>query len=206
MTYEIRAKQARCAALGYWPGPIDGIDGKRTQAAYSAAVAAQKAKGLPFQHPSGITRLHIHWTAGGHTANAQDKAHYHCIIEGNGKEVWCHPETAKLAHTLNANGGAIGLSMACMAGAVERPFAWGSAPMTTAHLHGLAKVAARLAVKYDIPISRYSVLCHSEIQPTLGIKQRQKWDCNVIPGMTQPGDPVTVGDRIRQIILGYAGQ
>lgn len=206
MTYEIRAKQARCAALGFWPGPIDGKDGKRTQAAYSAAVAAQKAIGLPFQHPSGLTRIHLHWSGGGHTANAQDKAHYHCIIEGSGNEVWCHAETAKLAHTLNANGGAIGLSMACMAGAVERPFAWGSAPMTTAQLHGLAKVAARLALKYDIPITRYSVLSHAEVQPTLGIAQRQKWDVCIIPGMSEPGNPNAVGDRIRQIILGYTGQ
>lgn len=206
MTYDTRALQARCAALGFWPGPIDGVSGKRTVAAYNAAVAAQKAKGLPFQHPSGLTRIHLHWTAGGHTANATDKAHYHCIIEGGGNEVWCHPETAKLAHTLNANGGAIGISMACMAGAVERPFAWGSAPMTTAQLHGMAKVAARLALKYDIPITRYSVLSHAEVQPTLGIAQRQKWDVCIIPGMSEPGNPNAVGDRIRQIILGYAGQ
>ena len=206
MTYPIRAKQARCAALGFWPGPIDGVDGKRTQAAYSAAVAAQKAKGLPFQHPSGLTRIHLHWTAGGHTANTTDKAHYHCIIEGSGNEVWSHPETAKLAHTLNANSGAIGLSMACMAGAVERPFSWGSAPMTTAQLHGLAKVAARLALKYDIPITRYSVLSHAEVQPVIGIKQKQKWDICIIPSMSEPGNPNAVGDRIRQIILGYAGQ
>lgn len=206
MTYDTRAKQARCAALGFWPGPIDGVDGKRTQAAHSAAVAAQKAKGLPFQHPSGLTRIHLHWTAGGHTANSTDKAHYHIVIEGSGKEILCHAETAKLAHTLNANGGAIGISMACMAGAVERPFAWGSAPMTTAQLHGLCKAAARLALKYDIPITRYSVLTHAEVQPTLGIAQRQKWDVCIIPGMSEPGNPNAVGDRIRQIILGYAGQ
>lgn len=206
MTYETRAKQARCAALGFWPGPIDGVDGKRTQAAYLAAVAAQKAKGLPFQHPSGLTRIHLHWSGGSHTANAQDKAHYHIVIEGSGKEILCHAETAKLAHTLNANGGAIGISMACMAGAVERPFAWGSAPMTMAQLHGLCKAAARLALKYDIPITRYSVLTHAEVQPTLGIAQRQKWDVCIIPGMSEPGNPNAVGDRIRQIILGHAGQ
>lgn len=206
MPYDTRAKQARCAALGFWPGPIDGVDGKRTQAAYLAAVAAQKAKGLPFQHPSGLTRIHLHWSAGGHTANATDKAHYHIVIEGSGKEILCHAETTKLAHTLNANGGAIGISMASMAGAVERPFAWGTAPITTAQLHGLAKAAARLALKYDIPITRYSVLTHAEVQPTLGISQRQKWDICIIPGMAEPGNPITVGDRIRQIILGYAGQ
>jgi len=206
MTYEVRAMQARCAALGFWPGPIDGVDGKRTQAAFAAATVAQKAKGKPFQHASGLTRIHMHWTGGGLSANTTDRAHYHIVIEGSGDEIRCHPDTAKLAHTLNANGGAIGISMACMAGAVERPFSWGSAPMTSAQLHGMAKAAARLARQYDIPVTRYSVLTHAEVQPVLGIKQRQKWDINVIPGMTGPGDPNAVGDRIRQIILGYAGQ
>jgi peptidoglycan hydrolase-like protein with peptidoglycan-binding domain len=206
MTYEVRAMQARCAALGFWPGPIDGVDGKRTQAAYSAAVSAQRDRGLPFQHASGLTRIHLHWTGGGHTANATDRKSYHVVIEGSGKEIICHPEAARLAHTLNANGGAIGISMACMAGAVERPFSWGSAPMTTAQIHGMAKAAARLALQYDIPITPYSVLTHAEVQPTLGITQRNKWDINVIPGMPQPGNPNAVGDRIRQIILGYAGQ
>jgi len=206
MTYDTRAMQARCSALGFWPGPIDGQNGPRTQAAYRAAVAHQKTKGLPFQHPSGLTRIHLHWTAGGHTVNSTDRKHYHIVIEGSGKEVSCNAETKRLAHTLNANGGAIGISMACMAGAVERPFSWGSAPMTAAQLHGMCKAAARLAVQYDIPISRYSVLTHAEVQPILGIKQRQKWDISVLPGMIDPSNPNMVGDRIRQIILGYAGQ
>ncbi|MFD2439715.1 peptidoglycan-binding protein [Paracoccus kondratievae] len=60
----VRARQARCAALGFWPGPIDGIDGPRTRLAYAAAQDAQAAKGLAFHHPTGITRIHWHWTAG----------------------------------------------------------------------------------------------------------------------------------------------
>lgn len=72
----VRARQARCAALGFWPGPIDGVDGPRTRAAFEAARAAQHAKGLPFQHASGITRVHWHWTGGGHVPNATDLAAY----------------------------------------------------------------------------------------------------------------------------------
>jgi hypothetical protein len=203
MTYEVRAMQARCAALGFWPGPIDGVDGKRTQAAFAAATVAQKAKGKPFQHASGLTRIHMHWTGGGHTANATDRKSYHVVIEGSGKEIICHPEAARLAHTLNANGGAIGISMACMAGAVERPFSWGSAPMISAQLHGMAKAAARLARQYDIPITRYSVLTHAEVQPVLGIKQRNKIDIMCLPGMNEMQDPIKIGDKIRAIIVSY---
>jgi hypothetical protein len=203
MTYEIRARQARCAALGFWPGPIDGKDGRRTQAAYAAAVASQRMKGMPFQHPSGLTRIHLHWTGGGHSANATDRKSYHVVIEGSGKEIICHPETERLAHTWNANGGAIGISMACMAGAVERPFSWGSAPMTTAQLHGLAKAAARLAGQYDIPITPYSVLTHAEVQPVLGITQRNKIDIMCLPGMNEMQDPIKIGDKIRAIIVSY---
>lgn len=50
----IRARLARCAALGYGPGPVNGIAGPRTRGSFEAATAAQRARGLPFQHPCGI--------------------------------------------------------------------------------------------------------------------------------------------------------
>ena len=200
MSYEIRARQARCAALGFWPGPIDGIDGRRTREAYAAAVAAQRAKGLPFQHSSGITRLHLHWTAGGHKANAVDRRAYHFLAEGDGKVIFAAPPEVRRSQTLNANGGAIGLSVCCMAGAQERPFNPGSAPMTVLQLHAMARQAAVWCRFFDIPVSRWSVLTHAEVQPTLGIKQRFKWDITWLPGMPGPSDPIDVGDRIRGII------
>ncbi|MBL4917304.1 hypothetical protein [Szabonella alba] len=49
-------------------------------------------------------------------------------------------------------------------------------------------------------MSRFSTLSHSEIQPTLGIWQNQKWDINWLPGMDAPGDPITVGDKIRALV------
>jgi hypothetical protein len=203
MSYEVRALQARCAALGFWPGPIDGKYGNRTAAAEKAARASQAAKSKPFIDPSGLTRIHLHWTAGGHKANATDRQHYHTVIEGDGTEVRCADPWVRRSHTLNANGGAIGLSMCCMAGAVERPFSWGSAPMTPEQLVGLARAAARLCVAYDIPVSRWSVMTHAEVQPTLGIAQRGKIDILCLPGMDKMGDPITVGDRIRELITRY---
>ncbi|WP_449044210.1 peptidoglycan recognition protein family protein [Paracoccus versutus] len=196
----VRARQARCAALGFWPGPIDGIDGPRTRAAYAAAIEAQRAKGLPFQHPTGITRIHWHWTAGGHKPNAVDLRSYHALIGGDGSVRWPVDPTSSRSHTLNANGGAIGLSICAMAGAQERPFVWGKAPITPAQVSALARETARLCRTYDIPVSRWSTLSHAEVQPTLGVVQRSKWDITVLPGMSAPADPITVGDRLRDLV------
>jgi 5-oxoprolinase (ATP-hydrolysing) len=104
------------------------------------------------------------------------------------------------SHTRMANGGAVGVAMCCMAGAQERPFAWGKAPMTAAQLDAMAEEVARLCIAHDIPVTRWSVLTHAEVQPTLGIAQRRKWDVLVLPGMARPGDPFEVGDRIRAMI------
>jgi len=200
MTYANRAKQARCAALGFYPGPIDGIWGKRSQQAFFEASAAQQAKGLPFQHPSGVTRVHLHWTGGGHIANATDKKAYHGLFQGDGTCIKLAEPWVYRPLTLNANSGAVGLSMCCMAGAQERPFQWGKAPMTAAQLHAMCRDAAAICIAYDIPVTRWSVLTHAEVQPTLGIKQNRKWDISVLPGMPAPGDPIAVGDRIREMI------
>jgi hypothetical protein len=108
--------------------------------------------------------------------------------------------TVRRSHTLNANGGAVGLAVCGMVGAVERPFDPGQAPITAAQIDALAAETAELCAIYDIPVSRWSTLSHSEVQPSLGIKQRFKWDINWLPGMTGPGDPISVGDRIRALV------
>lgn len=197
---DTRALQARCAALGFWPGPIDGKMGPRTQAAIAAATAAQAGRGRPLVHPSGLTRIHWHWTAGGHRANATDRAAYHVLIEGDGTVIRAAEPSAKRSHTLNANSGAVGISLCAMAGAVERPFSPGAYPITAAQIGALARETARACLAYDIPVSRWSTLSHAEVQPYLGIAQRQKWDITWLPGMSGPADPITVGDRIRELV------
>lgn len=196
----IRARQARCAALGFWPGPIDGIDGNRTRAAYKAAVEAQRMRGLPFQHPTGITRLHWHWTVGWYVPNATDLRAYHGLIPGEGRPIWPVDPQSSRSHTKDANGGAIGLSMCGMVGAQERPFVPGPNPITPHQVSELARESARLCRIYDIPVSRWSTLSHAEIQPTFGIVQRWKWDVCWLPGMERPGDPIAVGDRLRDLV------
>lgn len=198
--YQIRMLQARCAALGFWPGPIDGKMGPRTREAEADARAFQRQRGKPFIHDSGISQIRWHWTGGQHKANTTDRAAYHTLLEGDGKLIRLVPYTAARSHTLNANTGAASLAMCCMAGARERPFLWGTAPMTSAQLYALVVETAALSRQYDIPVSPFSMMSHSEVQPTLGIAQNQKWDINIIPGMEAPGNPIAVGDKIREMV------
>lgn len=135
-----------------------------------------------------IKRIHLHWTAGGHKANATDKKSYHILVEGTGKLVRGSntidanatprpsPRRARASHTLNANTGAIGVSLCCMRKARERPFDPGPSPMTREQWDVGMQVLADLAEKYDVLVTPQTILTHAEVQPNLGIKQRNKWD------------------------------
>ena len=45
----------------------------------------------------------------------------------------------------------------------------------------MAALVANLALHYKIPVTPQTILTHAEVQPTLGIKQRGKWDVTRIP-------------------------
>jgi len=156
-----------------------------------------------------MKRVIIHWTAGGHTPSNLDREHYHVIIAGDGKvvdgkhkiEANANPiKGAYAAHTLNCNTGSIGVALAAMAGAQERPFNAGPSPITETQLRVLARVCADLCEQYKIPVTPQTVLTHAEVQPTLGIKQRGKWDIAWLPGMDAPGNPVAVGNKLRWMV------
>lgn len=157
-----------------------------------------------------MKRIHMHWTAGGHTPNAVDLEHYHEVIDGNGKvHLGKFPIAANercvpgryAEHTRLANTGAIGIAVAAMAGAREAPFSPGAYPITRAQVEALCARVAALAAQYGIPITRQTVLTHAEVQPTLKIRQNQKWDIRWLPGMKAPGDALAVGDHLRAMIL-----
>ena len=76
-----------------------------------------------------------------------------------------------------------------MVGAVERPFNAGRYPITPAQVDALARLCADLCRDYTIPVTRKTVLTHAEVQPTLGITQRGKWDVSWLPGMGARGQP-----------------
>lgn len=155
-----------------------------------------------------MKRIILHWTAGGNSATALDRAHYHFLVEGDGKVVrGDHSIDDNVntndgdyaAHTLGANTRSIGVSMCGMAGASESPFRPGPAPIRKVQWEVLAKVVADLCETYSIPVTDKTVLGHGEVQSNLGIKQRGKWDPMVLPW--SPGlSRREVGDQFRSMV------
>ena len=103
-----------------------------------------------------MKRIIMHWTAGPNNPTNLDREHYHFIIDGAGKvhsgkfAVAANVKFAKgayAAHTLNLNTGSIGVAVAAMAGAVERPFSAGTHPITEAQVHALAGLCRELAAQ-----------------------------------------------------------
>ncbi|MEZ5778468.1 MAG: N-acetylmuramoyl-L-alanine amidase [Paracoccaceae bacterium] len=156
---------------------------------------------------AAMSRIHLHWTAGRHNANAVDRKSYHVLVEGDGTLVrGDRPINAnakgsglrQASHTLNANTGAIGVSMCCMAGAKERPFNAGQAPMTEAQWQKAVQVVADLAERYAIKVTPVTVLTHAEVEPNLNIKQRNKWDITRLAFDGSVSGFRDVGERLRR--------
>jgi N-acetyl-anhydromuramyl-L-alanine amidase AmpD len=159
---------------------------------------------------TGLHRIHWHWTAGLHRPNDLERAHYHFMIDRDGRiHHGKHPPEANArivgsayaAHTASANTGAIGVALCGMAGARERPFSPGSHPITELQIDALVEFTAQLCQTYGIHVARRTVLSHAEVQPTLGIAQKAKWDIAWLPGMLAPGDPVQIGDELRLRVM-----
>jgi hypothetical protein len=170
--------------------------GELTPETIAALQAATAAKAKPVVVPRGIVpaewmpsarieRIIFHWTAGAHRASKIDRSHYHVLIEVDGKLVRGDPPISgngigggglRASHTLNCNTGSIGVSLCCMAGAIESPFKPGTAPMSAVQWKTLADVVADLCRRYGVPVTPRTVLSHAEVQTNLGIKQRGKWD------------------------------
>lgn len=201
--------QARLMARGFDPGPIDGIEGDRTRAAMMRFRDQTRRSIHDDFHPSGLHRIILHWTAGSEGVIELERRHYHLII-GQDARVYAgdHAPEANAdisdgryaAHTRALNTGSIGVALDGMAGAVERPFNAGTAPITSRMVQALVETVADLCVTYDIPLSPWTVLTHAEVQPTLGVWQRAKWDICWLPGMVAAGDAVTIGGKIRDMI------
>lgn len=156
---------------------------------------------------ASMKRIIWHWTAGAYVASELDKEHYHFVIEGDLDVIKCDHSIKDnevihgsnyAAHTLNCNTGSIGLSVCSMAGAVESPFNAGKYPFTEGQFLRLVDITAQLCKRYSIPVSRTTTLSHAEVQPTLGIQQRGKWDYSRLPFAPNIVGAVAVGDFIRE--------
>ena len=129
-----------------------------------------------------VVRVVLHWTAGAYTPSALDRAHYHFLVNGEGQAVrGIRGPGLYLPHTRNLNTGSVGLSICAMAGAVERPFKSGPAPLTNLQWERACQAAAEILHAYGLPVSERTILCHSEVTRVYGKVQRGKWDIDVLP-------------------------
>lgn len=176
MNKTVQSLRRRLIAFGYRLPKYgaDGDPGGETIAAVNAALdEIEKLRGvkppapkpsLPAGAPSFIVppdwvpeakmgRIICHWTAGTHKASDFDRAHYHILVEDDGKLIRGSPsiklnetpaKKGYAAHTLGANSGSIGVSLCCIVGANEFPFDLGKYPMTRAQWDALTSVVAGL--------------------------------------------------------------
>lgn len=160
---------------------------------------------------SGLKRVVAHWTVGTYKANSVDRKHYHFIIEGDGNvvdgnhkpEANVRPVSGRYApHVRSANTGSIGISMASMRGA-QSETNLGAYPFTETQFNAMCKKIAELCKRYDIAVSPMTVLSHAEVEPTLGIKQRGKWDFTVIPFMPKLRGHRACGNEMRRRVKAY---
>lgn len=190
---------------GYSAPPVYALE-------YKGIVSFFEGTGLPMNLPkpetvatggllptnwkpaADLKRIITHWTGGGYKASGLDRHHYHILIEADGNIVRGNfsikaneknlVEGQYAAHTLGTNTGSIGVSVCCMAGAEEKPFDAGGAPLTKVQWGQLIRVVAELCKAYSIEISPTTVLGHGEVQENLGHKQKGKWDPMVLPWNT----------------------
>ena len=160
-----------------------------------------------------LKRVIAHWTVTGYKCDATSRKHYHFIYEGNGREVvgFHTPEANEIIsdgvyarHTKGCNAGAIGVSCAAMLGAVsvDRP---GRYPITAVQFDAMCQGIARLCIKYQIPVTAKTVLSHAEVQATLGVAQRGKWDISVLPFASLKGAKAC-GDYMRKVVASYVSK
>lgn len=163
----------------------------------------------PWMPAVPMKRIICHWTAGTNKANDVDKKAYHILIEGDGSLVRGKPTISAnsgslkdgyAAHTLNCNTDSIGVSLCGMAGAIEAPFKPGPYPITKPQWAVFIDVVAELASHYDIPVTPKTILFHAEVEPNLGIKQRNKWDITRLPFDLSLITAAAVGNLMRSSV------
>mgnify|MGYP002855232801 CR=1 FL=1 len=160
---------------------------------------------------TSITKITIHWTGGGYFPNIEDFAHYHFIVDKNGKTVngFYKPEDnlnckdGKYAqHTGGGNTGNIGIAMCAMAGFKDRNNI-GEYPITNKQFEACMEYVAKLCLKYGIRPTEQNVFTHYEFglkNPTTSSKG--KIDITYIPPYPQVKKE-QCGQFIRQKVQWY---
>ena len=163
-----------------------------------------------------MNRIVWHHTGGTYTPNGTDKRAYHRLIDGDGQVhdgVFTIEANAPgqirrgayAAHVWNLNTGSIGLSICAMGQGVWSDPSGGRWPVKPVQVDALVAQTVRLSRAYGIPVNGRTVLSHAEVEPTLGVKQRNKWDFDYPVRAVQSRDPVAIGDELRQEVMRAMG-
>lgn len=213
MTYSVRDYQGR--VNGIMGGPrlvVDGMMGPNTRKGIQEAMKIKGVRNAKDLFTRGVRGVVWHWTAGAHGIIELERHHYNWLFDCMGN-VFDGDHTVQdqvnydwradvgASHTKSMNTGWLGLSVDAMAGAVESPLKWGSNPITWEGIDAMLDWTMELCEEYDIPVSPWTTLSHAEVQQTLGIRQRWKWDYKVLPGFTAAKDARVVGDMLRDRMI-----
>lgn len=161
-----------------------------------------------------FNRITAHHTGGPYTPTGKDLASYPICIDGDGRShQGIHPLDANsadrqltagdyYAHTWKLNSGNFGIAVCCMGkGAWDDPRGSTRFFPHPRQIDALIREAAKWCAELKIPVTGRTVLSHAEVEPVLGVKQKQKWDYDYQIRNTAGRDPVAIFDEIRQEVL-----
>ena len=163
-------------------------------------------------------KVYLHWSAGHYGQFFDD---YHINIDKDGSIYSSTDDLSEvLAHTYHRNTGAVGVSMACCAGATSNDL--GDESPTTAQIDAMAKVVMVLCDEFGMEINKDNVMTHGEAADNIdGIYASEpygcqstceRWDLQFLATKESPAyttdydDPSTGGNVIRGKAIWWSQQ
>ena len=163
-------------------------------------------------------KIYLHWSAGHYGQFFDD---YHINIDKDGSIYSSTDDLSEvLAHTYHRNTGAVGVSMACCAGATSNDL--GDESPTTAQIDAMAKVVMVLCDEFGMEINKDNVMTHGEAADNIdGIYASEpygcqstceRWDLQFLGTKESPAyttdydDPSTGGNVIRGKAIWWSQQ
>jgi len=165
-----------------------------------------------------MKRIIIHWTAGTYRPNSVELEHYHYLIDfekdkyekASVRKGKCRPEdnlnctdgSRYAAHTGGGNTGSIGVAVCAMLG-YQGIKQIGNYPIKPVQMEVCYELCARLCIKYNIPISKETIMTHYEFgKKNPYTTSRGKQD--IVYLASNPSLPAgKIGDFIRNKIKWY---
>ena len=163
-------------------------------------------------------KVYLHWSAGHYGQFFDD---YHINIDKDGSIYSSTDDLSEvLAHTYHRNTGAVGVSMACCAGATSNDL--GDESPTTAQIDAMAKVVMVLCDEFGMEINKDNVMTHGEAADNIdGIYASEpygcqstceRWDLQYLATNESPAyttdydDPSTGGNVVRGKAIWWSQQ